>query len=143
MTDEQAAEMQRVDAKHTARMKNIIKQHGWPGHSLVDKDGAHAAWLLVQHADAAFMEECLPLLERAAKASEAAMQDYAYLLDRVRMNRGEPQLYGSQFKIDADGKLVLHPIEDGEHVDTRRKAVGLQPLAEYQRKAREAFQNGK
>jgi hypothetical protein len=127
------------DEQHTERMKEIVAEHGWPGRSLVGEEGAHAAWLLVQHADAAFMAHCLPLLERAVYAGEAAAKDYAYLLDRVRMNQGRPQVYGSQFKSGPDGKLVLHPIEDAAHVDERRRALGMEPLADYERTLRKAF----
>ena len=97
MAPGKVAEMQAVDAKHTTRMKEIIAKHGWPGRSLVGEDGAHAAWLLVQHADVSFMAQCLPLMERAVSAGEAFAKDYAYLLDRVRMNQGKPQVYGTQF----------------------------------------------
>jgi hypothetical protein len=136
---EKVAQMQAVDAKHTARMKAIIAEHAWPGRSLVDDDGAHAAWLLVQHADASFMAECLSLMEHAVSEGEAAAKDYAYLLDRVRMSQGKPQVYGTQFISGADGKLMLHPIEDAEHVDERRRAVGLPSMAEYERKIREVY----
>jgi hypothetical protein len=48
------------------------------------------------------------------------------------MRRGEKQLYGSQLKSDpATGKLELWPVEDEAHVDQRRAAVGLPPLAQY------------
>jgi hypothetical protein len=139
MEPEQVARMQAVDAKHTARMKAIIAEHGWPGRSLVGEDGAHAAWLLAQHADSSFMAQCLPLMERAVAAGEASPKDYAYLLDRVRMNQGKPQVYGTQFTSGADGKLVLYPVEDAEHVDERRRAVGLESMAEYERKIREVY----
>jgi hypothetical protein len=140
MAPEEMAIIERVDAVHTARMKKIVEQHGWPGRSLVGEDGAHAAWLLVQHASTDFMVNCLPLLERAAKTGEASAKDYAYLFDRVRMNQSQPQVYGTQFKSDSDGKLVLHPIEDAEHVDERRRSIGLEPLAEYERALRKAFE---
>ena len=117
MEPEKVARIQAVDAKHTARMKAIIVEHGWPGRSLVGEDGADAAWLLVQHADASFMAQCMPLMEHAVSAGEASAKDYAYLLDRVRMNQGKPQVYGTQFISRADGKFVLYPVEDAEHVD--------------------------
>jgi hypothetical protein len=139
MSAETVAEMQAVDARHTARMKAIVAQHGWPGRSLVGDDGSHAAWLLVQHADASFMAECLPLMEQAVSRGEAAAKDYAYLLDRVRMRQGKPQVYGTQFTSGADGKLVVHPIEDADNVDERRRAIGLPPMAEYERKIREVY----
>jgi len=139
MEPEKLAAMQAVDAQHTARMQAIILEHGWPRRSLVGEDGAHAAWLLVQHADASFMAQCLPLMEHAVSAGEASAKDYAYLLDRVRMNQGKLQVYGTQFTSDADGKLVLYPVEDSEHVDERRQAVGLPSMAEYERKIREVY----
>jgi len=139
MEPEKVARMQAVDAKHTARMKAIIAEHGWPGRSLVGEDGAGAAWLLVQHADASFMAQCMPLMEHAVSAGEASAKDYAYLLDRVCMNQGKPQVYGTQFTSGADGKLVLYSVEDAEHVDERRRAVGLGSMAEYERKIREVY----
>ncbi len=139
MSAETIAEMQAVDARHTSRMKAIVAKHGWPGRSLVGDDGSHAAWLLVQHADSAFMAQCLPLMERAVTADQAFGKDYVYLLDRVRMREGKPQIYGTQFTIAADGQLVLHPIEDAEHVDERRRVVGLPPMAEQERVMREVY----
>ena len=54
-----------VDRDNTARLREIIGRHGWPGRQLAGDDGAHAAWLLAQHAPPEFQEECLPLLENA------------------------------------------------------------------------------
>ena len=139
MSAETVAEMQAVDAKHMSRMRAIVAKHGWPGRSLVGDDGAHAAWLLVQHADSAFMAQCLPLMERAVAAGQAFGKDYVYLLDRVRMQQGKPQIYGTQFTFEADGQLVLHPIEDAEHVDERRRAMGLPPMAEQEKMMREVY----
>jgi len=139
MSAETVAEMQAVDAKHTSRMRAIVAKHGWPGRSLVGDDGAHGAWLLVQHADSAFMAQCLPLMERAVAAGEASAKDYVYLLDRVRMQQGKPQIYGTQFTSVAGGEFVLHPIEDSEHVDERRRAVGLPPMAEQEKVIREVY----
>jgi hypothetical protein len=115
-------------------MKVIIQQHGWPGRSLVGYDGAHAAWLLVQHADAdaEFQTRCLGLVKVAVAQGEAAAKDWAYLIDRVRVSRQQPQVYGTQFKQSADGGFQPHPIEDPTHVDERRKSVGLGSLAEYE-----------
>ncbi len=43
------------------------------------------------------MAQCLLLMEQAVSKGEASAKDYAYLLDRVRMNQGRPQVYGTQF----------------------------------------------
>jgi hypothetical protein len=123
-----------IDRKNTARMKEIIDKHGWPGKSLVSDDGAHSAWLLVQHADKdrEFQKRCLTLLERAVKAREASAADLAYLTDRVRVGENKKQVYGTQFRLVA-GKWQPFPIKDEENVDERRKEVGLSTLAEYRK----------
>jgi tetratricopeptide (TPR) repeat protein len=121
-----------LDAEQTARLREMVDEHGWPARSMVGEDGAGAAWLIVQHAsaDVAFQRRCLDLMEPLVEQGEVSAVDVAYLTDRVRMLEGRPQLYGTQFN-NVDGKLELHPIEDAEHVDERRAMLGLEPLAEY------------
>lgn len=118
-----------IDRANTARMRQIVAEHGWPGQALVGVDGAHAAWLLVQHAPAEFQEECLPRLEDAVARGDAAPRDLAYLTDRVLMHRGEPQVYGTQYQI-MEGRLSLWTVCDPDRLDQRRAALGLPPEAE-------------
>jgi hypothetical protein len=133
-----------VDSRHLGRLKEIVDQYGWPGKSLVGEDGANAAWLLVQHAtqDPQFMKHCRGLMKRAMENGEAAPKDYAYLEDRVRLQDGKPQLYGTQFVQDSKGRLVLQPLKDPEDVDIRRRKMGLMPLALYEAELRR-FSNAK
>jgi len=118
-----------VDRDNTARLREIIGRHGWPGRQLAGDDGAHAAWLLAQHAPPHVQEECLPLLEDAVTRGDASPADLAYLRDRVLMHRGEPQLYGTQY-LERDGVLELWTVRDPAGLDERRAALGLSPEAE-------------
>src|SRR5579885_312530 len=132
--DAATREMQEIDARNTAWMREVVDKHGWPGKSLVGKDGAMKAWLLVQHADQdrGFQKRCLKLLAGAVKKGEASPEHLAYLTDRVRVADKEKQVYGTQFH-EVGGKMEPYPIEDEANVDQRRKEVGLQPLAEYRK----------
>ena len=125
-------EVRRLDRYHTARLKQIIDCYGWPGKSLVGSDGAHAAWLLVQHADhdRRFQKKCLDLLRQAVQENEAAGEQLAYLTDRLLVAEKKRQRYGTQLRV-VDGQLVPYPIENEAEVDQRRKRVGLPPLQEY------------
>lgn len=128
------AAIEHVDAKTTEILKAIIAKHGWPGKSLVGKDGARAAWVLVQHSrDFAFQRHCLEKLELAVTQGEAQAIEHAYLSDRVAVNAGKPQRWGTQ--LDRDNRP--YPIEDAARVDERRKAIGLSTMAEYERFVRE------
>lgn len=124
---------------HIIRLKQIIETYGWPGYTLVGKDGAHAAWLIVQHADQniPFQKKCLKILDSAVKLNQADSGDLAYLTDRVLVNCGRKQIYGTQFHIDKKGKYSPQPIENPETLDERRKEVGLESFQEYEKALRE------
>ncbi len=120
-----------LDAKNNARLREIIQEIGWPTASIVGREAAHAAWLILQHnpGDTTFMRQCLELM-RHAPEGEVAPPDIAYLEDRILIQEQAPQIYGTQFQL-IDGDLKPFPIADPEHVDNRRASVGLGTLAEY------------
>ena len=119
-----------VDARNTERMKEIVAEIGWPTVSKVGVEGASNAWLLVQHADhdVTFQEECLNLMKEAPEG-EVDRTDIAYLEDRVRVNQGRGQLYGTQFTQE-NRQHIPRAIEDEENVDERRAELGMGPLSE-------------
>ncbi len=123
------------DADSIVFMNQVIDEHGWPTIDMVGRDGAEAAWLLVQHADAApeLQRRALDLMQPLAARGQASVANLAYLTDRVRVAERMPQLYGTQFRPDTEGVQRPCPIEDAAHVDARRAAVGLPSIATYAR----------
>ena len=121
-------EMRQLFAKHVARLEEIIAAHGWPGITLVGFNGMNDAWLLAQHGGRDFLPKVLPLMYEAVLKHELDENLYATSLDRVLVQQGKKQMYGTQFAPDLCAPL---PIEDPEHVDERRKRAGMVPLAEY------------
>jgi hypothetical protein len=89
--------------------------------------------LLPQHADASpeIQREFHVLLVEAVGRREGSPRYLGYLEDRVRVNSGRPQLYGTQFLDDGDG-LRPRPIEDPDGLAERRAAVGMEPFEEYE-----------
>ena len=124
--------MAAIHRNNSTRMQAIIVECGWPGRSLVDDDGNEAAWQIVQHAilNPTLQQNALPLLEQAVQTGEAAAWQWAMLTDRVLMEAGQPQIYGSIHVGSEDGTLVPWPITDPDQVNVRRQAVGLPPLEE-------------
>lgn len=59
--------------------------------------------------------------------------------DRVNKNDGRPQIYGTQWVQD-EGKFLLYPVEDIEHLDERRSEMGLSTFEEYKRQFQGALQ---
>jgi hypothetical protein len=97
----------------------------WPTRSVVGAAGVRAIWMLAQR-DTALQRSALHRMMESGP-DEALPADVAVLEDRVRLQSGRKQLYGSQLRL-VGGKLVPAPIEDSAHVDMRRDAAGLPPL---------------
>jgi hypothetical protein len=136
------ARMQAIDTANTERVRAIVRQYGWPSPELVGRDGAEAAFLIVQHAELSFQKEMLPLVEKAYRSGGLSGQSYALLLDRVLVGEGKPQVYGTQAKRFEEWKgqePALEPIEDEANVDKRRAEVGLFPLSEYREMLRRLY----
>lgn len=117
-----------ADAPVAARVRAIVDAGGWPTITRAGADGAHAAWLVVQHMDDSVQARLLPGLLAAARAGEARPADVAMLEDRVLANAGRPQRHGTQVK---DGRVL--PIDRPACVDVRRARARMQPMADYAR----------
>ena len=143
--DQQFAEyITEIDAQNTSWLEEVIKKHGLPGNSLVGQDGANAVFLIIQHSpDFDFQKRCLALMELAVNEGEMNAIHLAYLTDRVRLAEGRQQVYGTQGWHDADKGIMPAPIEDEEHVDERRKSIGLEPIAEYFKGMNELYKTNK
>lgn len=120
-----------VDERNTARLKEIVAEIGWPTVSKVGSEASHAAWLLVQHADktVAFQQEALRLMGELPDG-EVRKQEIAYLTDRVLVNEGKAQHFGTQFMRGDDGAMCPRPIEDEPALEDRRKVFELDTFEE-------------
>lgn len=134
--------MKAIDERNTNRIKEVIREIGWPSIERVGNDGVNAAFLLVQHSDLATQREMLPLIEKAYKNEQVSGQNYALLVDRVLVGEGKPQIYGTQalpFEQWSNQEPVFAPIHEIENVDQRRRSVGLSTLAEYRKLLRQVY----
>ena len=133
-------QMLRTDSTNQVRMKQLLKQFGYPGKTLVGTPTNEAAWYVIQHSPA--IEDYLPLIKKAAGKSELPFYLYAQMLDRQLMREGKEQLYGTQ----AMGYNVLNsatgrreaqppfmwPIRDAAQVNVRRKKAGFEDTVEQE-----------
>lgn len=136
-TDPRLAEwatVRQVDANNTTWLADLIATIGWPLLSRVGDEAATAAWLIAQHADDAPELQLIfhQQMTAATTLGESSPRLLAYLEDRIRINAGRPQLYGTQFVSDDAGELRPQPVDDPDALDERRNAVGLEPFEDYE-----------
>ena len=118
--------------RRLARMKEIVAQRGWPGKSLVGEDGAHAAWIVVQHfdMDLDFQRFCLEQMRLGFERGEVTAIELSFLTDRVLVHEGRPQRYGTQ------GAIGSPSPEEEARIDANRLAIGLEPWRVFIEKRR-------
>lgn len=124
-------EMEAVHRQNAARLRKIIAQHGWPHEEIAGEDGAKAAWLIAQHAigEPDFQRYILVLLQKSAAEGKLPAWQAAYLEDRIAVQEGRPQRYGTQWIDDIrDGLPRPLPLEDPDRINELRSSVGLGPL---------------
>lgn len=126
------AEQHALERQNVAVLARTVETHGWPTERVFGERAALAAFLVLQHAPLEVQEHYLPLLQAAAERGEVPKKQLAFLIDRVRLYRNEPQLYGTQLRPDVQtGRLEFYPLVDAATVDTRRAEMGLEPLGAY------------
>lgn len=123
--------------KNLKELESLISEKGWPERSQVGEAASSAAFYILQHSNAKAQEAYLPMFEKCCRKNEGNWQQYALMFDRMRMNKNQPQRYGTHTYMDpAAGKPnQLYPLEDEKRVDEWRREIGLEPLKDYLKKA--------
>lgn len=117
------------------KLKEIILKIGWPTISKVGEEACFSAFMITQHADfdLDFQKQSLKMMEQAR--DDIHLFELAALTDRVAVNSGEEQPYGTQWEKNEKGELVPRtPIKDFENVKQRRGEMGLMPLEIYKKR---------
>lgn len=123
-----------IDGVHNRYIHQIVDGYGYPTKRLIGKEGMKKFWLLVQHQDfdIALQKACL-------RKCDFEREQKAYLTDRIFVNLGKKQTYGTQLKVTSQKRLTSRPIERKIGLDRRRKRMGLSALEAYIQLANERF----
>lgn len=112
------------------RLFELLDKYGWPTASEVTEYAAAGAALVINHSNYETRAKYFPMLEEAFKKGEAQPLRYAKMSDRLLVEEGKEQLYGTQIKF-VNGVREPELIKDPQYVDKRRAEIGLGPLAPY------------
>jgi hypothetical protein len=120
-------ESPRVDKENTKYIKSLIGEVGWIDAERFGPEAANAAFLIVQHSgDPRLMMASLPEIEKDVKAKKIDSEAYAMLYDRLELNLGKKQRYGTQaVQYEKGGDLFIPPLVNRRKVEEFRKEIGL------------------
>jgi len=111
--------MEELHEQNTARLKEIIAEHGRPGRSLVGEDGAIAAWFITQHAisDPPFQRRALELLREAHSKVRSQRKRWHSVKTVSASSKAVRRSTGRSLSITNTVCLKPSPIADPEHVN--------------------------
>ncbi|MEX2232547.1 MAG: DUF6624 domain-containing protein [Cyclobacteriaceae bacterium] len=120
-----------IDRDNQIKVISIIEKCGWPTKEKVGEKGMESVFLVIQHASKKIRATYFPLIKQSAEKGDLKLGAVALMEDRMLMENGQKQKYGSQLVRTGDGPLTLYPIEDPENINKRRAAMGLGSIEEY------------
>jgi len=123
-----------VFTTHQKRLKELFDEYGFIGIDRAGEEGSRNFWVMVQHSDhnPDFQKEVLKKMKIEVDKGNAVPSNYGLLVDRVNINTGEKQIYGTQVTYNMEtGQAYPKPLEDSLNVNKRRRAIGLESIEEY------------
>ena len=114
------------DHRNQELVISIIEKCGMPTLKDVTQKHMDAIWLGLQYTNKKYRKKYFPEIEKAVENGDLSKQQYALMKDRILMDEGKPQIYGSQIK---NGKL--YKLENPETVNERRREMGMETIEDY------------
>lgn len=105
---------------------SIEKKCGLPYRDKYGKKVVKLFWSIIHHNEKEVMVYYYSYIENLVELGHLHPEKLALTTDRILMEFGFPQVYGSQMM-----NFKLYPIENPGSVDFRRAEIGLEPLSEY------------
>jgi hypothetical protein len=120
-------EVVKVNHENLEIVVSYLEKCGMPTLAEVSNKQLGAIWLVLQHSiHPKYTKKYFPYIEEAVKNGDLKKEQYALMKDRILMNEGKPQIYGSQIK-----KEKLYKLAEPEKVNSRRKEMNMEPIEDY------------
>jgi|GEM_PF-6020830 len=119
-----------LDSLHGRALYRLKDTPGFKKIMGMGGETAHALWLLVMHQDdlPELQSNLLRVMHQEKQRGNIILRDMAFLEDRIAVNNGEPQTYGTQTYYDEQkDRYVPFEIEP-KGLKDRRRSVSLKPL---------------
>jgi len=120
-----------IDLQNQSAVVAIIERCGWPTARQAGSKGMQAVFLVIQHSSREMREKYFPLIKESAVKGDLSQRAVAMMEDRMLMEKGKKQKYGTQLVKFGDGPFKLHPVEDPENLNARRLEMGMETIEEY------------
>lgn len=117
-------ELYMTDTTSYHTLEVLLARYGYPSKNQVHEQSVVPFYIL-SFAPGGIRERYLPLLVKAADKGDIEWKSLAYYIDKLKVAKGEKQVYGTQYYLGPKFKQIYYPVEDPDKLAVRRAAVGL------------------
>lgn len=119
-------DMMTVDQENRKAVVSILEKCGFPKADEVELQSYNAIFFVLQHSPGPIMGYYYRHVEAAVTAGKINRSTFALMQDRLLMDFGYQQVYGTQILNNQ-----LYELQDPDNVNLRRAEVGLGPIETY------------
>lgn len=105
----------------------ILDRYGYPSPKIAG-DVSGIPFYILSFAPVTLKENYLNELILAADRGYITWSSLAFFIDKLKVAKGEKQVYGTQGKYDKEYNYSMYPVIDPENLNKRRAIVGLESL---------------
>jgi hypothetical protein len=117
-----------LDSINLIKVEEIIEQYGYPNRDLAGIKHEEIAFYVIQHSNPIAMEKYLPIIKKEVEQKRLTASAYPLLYDRLQIERGLSQKFGTQYYYDNNDKMQFYQIEEEDKVNDYRKLYNLKIL---------------
>jgi hypothetical protein len=106
-------------------MENYLNHFGHPSKENCN-EAANVPFFIISHAPIRIRERYLSFFKAAADLNYISKTSVAFYIDKVKVTKGEKQVYGTQYYWSKDNKTIYYPSIEPERLNERRREMGLE-----------------
>ena len=119
--------LQFYDSLSFERITYLIDIYGYPSKEIAG-ESVSIPFYILSFAPLAIKEKYTNEFILAADRGYISWKSLAYFIDKVKVAKGEKQVYGTSGRYDKDYNYTIYPVIDPVNLNKRREGVGLESL---------------
>ncbi|MBK9284547.1 MAG: hypothetical protein IPM51_09550 [Sphingobacteriaceae bacterium] len=117
------------DSVSSLRIEKIFAEFGYTDKELCGDNASLVPFYIISYSPIEIREKYLELFKAAASLGKMDKKTLCYYIDKIKITRGEKQVYSTQFYL-SNRKNVYYPVIEPEKLNQRRTEMGLEPLVQ-------------
>jgi hypothetical protein len=114
-----------LDSISYSKIEFILGKFGYPSKEIVGEMSS-IPFYIISFAPIRIRERYLSTFALAATNKDIELKSYAFYVDKIKVAKGEKQIYGTQYYINKNDELIYYPSEDPENLNKKRLQMELE-----------------